>query len=68
MVDTVYKVIAQKDRRISVEMVKPNGQRRLIPDFKDQAEADAWIIQTKRLIRAAHPHAPGVRQVAREQG
>ena len=66
MVDTVYRVVAQKDRRMSVEMVRPDGRHRLIPDFKDKAEADAWIIQTKRLRRAAHPHAPGVRQARRE--
>ena len=50
MVDTVYRLIPQKDRRISVEMVKPNGRRRVIPDFVDEAEANAWIVQTQRLI------------------
>jgi hypothetical protein len=59
MVDTVYRLIPQKDRRISVEMAKPNGSRRVIPDFVDEAEANAWIIQTKRLIRVAHPYPPG---------
>ena len=59
MVDTVYRLIPQKDRRISVEMAKPNGRTRVIPDFMDEAEANAWIIQTTRLIRAAHPYLPG---------
>jgi len=59
MVDTVYRVIPQNDRRISVEMVKPNGRRRVIPDFVDEAEANAWIIQTQRLIRSTHPYPPG---------
>ena len=66
MVDTVYRVVAQKDRRMSVEMVRPDGRQRLIPDFKDKAEADAWIIQTKRLRRAAHPQGPGVRLAKRQ--
>jgi hypothetical protein len=59
MVDTVYRLIPQKDRRISVEMAKPDGSRRVIPDFVDEAEANAWIIQTKRLIRSTHPYPPG---------
>jgi hypothetical protein len=62
MVDTVYRLIGQKDRRISVEMAKPDGRRRVIPDFRDKAEAEAWIIQTKRMIRVAHPYPPGPRK------
>ena len=62
MVDTVYRLIRQKDRRISVEMAKPDGRRRVIPDFRDRAEAEAWIIQTTRTIRAAHPYPPGPRR------
>jgi hypothetical protein len=45
MVDAAYRLITQKDQRISVEMVKPNGRRRVIPDFVDEAEANAWVIQ-----------------------
>src|ERR1700693_3966218 len=59
MVDTIYRLIPQRDRRISIEMAKPDGRRRIIPDFMDEAEANAWIIQTKRLLRAAHPYPPG---------
>jgi hypothetical protein len=55
MADTIYRSIPQKDRRISVEMTKPNGRRRVIPDFVDEAEANAWIVQTKRLLRVVHP-------------
>ena len=62
MVDTVYRLYPQKDRRISVEMAKPNGRTRVIPDFVDEAEANAWIIQTKRLIRSAHPYPPEQRR------
>ena len=54
-----YGLMRQKDSRISVEMTKPNGRRRIIPDFRDEAEANAWIIQTQRLIEAARPHIFG---------
>jgi hypothetical protein len=59
MVNTVYRLIRQPDRRVGVEMAKPNGRRRVIPDFVDEAEANAWIIQTQRLIRSTHPHLSG---------
>ena len=62
MVDTVYRLIPQQDGRISVEMAKPNGRRRIIPDFADEAEASAWIIQTKRLLQSTHPYPPGPRR------
>ena len=54
-----YGLMRQKDGRISVEMTKPNGRLRIIPDFRDEAEANAWIIHTDRLIEAAHPHIFG---------
>jgi hypothetical protein len=54
-----YGLMRQKDGRISVEMTKPNGRRRIIPDFRDEAEANARIIQTQRLIEAAQPHIFG---------
>jgi hypothetical protein len=63
---TTYGLMRQKDGRISVEMTKPNGRRRIIPDFRDEAEANAWIIQTQRLIHAADPYLPAVRKHAPE--
>jgi hypothetical protein len=54
-----YRLINQKDRLVSVEMLKPTGRRQIIPDFRDEAEANAWIIQTRRLMQAVHPHLPG---------
>jgi len=57
---TTYGLRRQKDGRISVEMTKPNGRQRIIPDFRDEAEANAWIIQTQRLIDAAQPHMFGL--------
>jgi len=60
MEKTTYGLMRQKDGRISVEMTKPNGRRRIIPDFRDEAEENAWIIQMQRLIEAAHPHISGL--------
>jgi hypothetical protein len=56
---TTYGLTWQKDGRISVEITKPNGCRRIVPDFRDAAEAYAWIIQMQRLTDAANPHLPG---------
>lgn len=64
MGETTFQVIRQKDKRISVEMAKPGGRKRIIPDFRDEAEANAWIIQMQRLIDEAHPHLPGVKKRA----
>jgi hypothetical protein len=58
MEKTTYRLIPEKNGRFSVEMTKPGGRRRIIPDFRDEAEANAWIIQMQRLIEAAHPHMP----------
>ena len=59
MGETTFRLIVQKDQHISVEMVKPNGRRRLIPDFRDEAEAQAWIVQIQRIIQTTHPRLPG---------
>jgi len=64
MMETNFRLVTQEDRRISVEMVKPNGQRRLIPDFRDEADAKAWIIQIQRAIQSAHPRLPGTKREA----
>jgi hypothetical protein len=42
-----YRLILQEDKRYSVEMITSTGKWSLILDFRDQAEADAWIVQTK---------------------
>jgi hypothetical protein len=39
-------------------MTKPGGRPRLIPDFRDMSEAEAWIIQTKRLMTFGVPKRP----------
>jgi hypothetical protein len=53
--DVIYRVIPQKGHFFSVEMTRPNGARRLILDFRDKREADAWIIQTKRMLHELDP-------------
>lgn len=62
MKETAFKVIHQQDGRVGVEMVTPSGRRRMIPDFRDEAEAGAWIIQMQRLIATKHPYLPGVKR------
>ncbi len=62
MGETTFRLIAQDDRLISVEMVKPGGQCRLIPDFRDEADAKAWIVQIERIIQTAHPRLPGMKR------
>jgi hypothetical protein len=53
-----YRVILQEDKRYSVEMIGPKGKRSIIPDFRDQAEADAWIVQTQRMLHDPRDHLP----------
>ena len=65
MSDTIYRVIPQKKNFFSVEMTRPSGKRRMIPDFRDKAEADAWIIQTARLL---HELDPRDKVIARKPG
>ena len=55
MADVIYRVIPQKGHFFSVEMTRPNGARRLIADFRDKREAEAWIIQTKRMLHELDP-------------
>ena len=50
-----YQVIPQKDKRYSVEMISRTGKQTIIPDFRDQAEARAWIVQTMRLLHDVDP-------------
>jgi hypothetical protein len=53
-----YRVIPQKSERYSVEMIGPTGKRSLIPDFRDQAEANAWIVQTMRMLHDPRDQIP----------
>ncbi len=55
MVDTSYRVIPRAKHRFDVEMAKPSGSRTTIEGFASEHEANAWIVQTQRMIRAANP-------------
>jgi hypothetical protein len=55
MVESSYRVIARTKHRFDVEMAKPGGSRKMIEGFVSEHEANAWIIQAQRLIRAATP-------------
>jgi hypothetical protein len=62
MSEMTFRVIRQVDQRFGVELMKPSGRCQLIPDFRDEAEAKAWIIQMQRTIRTIHPQPPGVKK------
>jgi hypothetical protein len=34
----------------------------LIPDFRDEAEAKAWIVQIQRIMQATNPRLPGAKR------
>jgi hypothetical protein len=58
MVETSYRVVARAKHRFDVEMANPNGRRKMIEGFGSEHEANAWIIQTQRMLRAAGPWTP----------
>jgi hypothetical protein len=60
-----YRVIPQKGNLFSVEMNNLKGKCSLIPGFRDKLEADAWIVQTKRML---HELDPMDRVLARKSG
>jgi hypothetical protein len=55
MAQATFHVIPQKGHLFTVEMIPPSGARRLIPNFRDKAEADAWIVQTERMLQELDP-------------
>jgi hypothetical protein len=58
MVDTSYRVIPRAKHRFDVEMARPGGSRKTIEGFVSEHEANAWIVQTQRMIRAANLWSP----------
>jgi hypothetical protein len=58
-----YRAIPQTGERYSVEMVSLTGKRSLVEDFRDQAEADAWFVQTVRML-----HDPRDKEPTRKSG
>jgi hypothetical protein len=55
MISMAYRVIPEKGNLFSVEMNNLNGKCSLIPGFRDKSEADAWIVQTKRMLHEPDP-------------
>jgi hypothetical protein len=58
MADTSYRVIPRTKHRFDVEMAKSSGSRKTIEGFGSEHEANAWIVQAERMIRAASPWTP----------
>ena len=53
----------EEEHLFSVEMTNRNGKHTTIAGFRDKLEADAWIVQTKRML---HGPDPTDRVVARQ--
>jgi hypothetical protein len=58
MVEISYRVIPGAAGGFDVQMGKPNGPSKTATGFGSEHEADAWIIQTKRMKRDAAPWTP----------
>jgi hypothetical protein len=58
MADTSYRVVPRGNSEFDVEMDRSDGRKKTIPGFRSEHEANAWIVQAKRLIRDAGPWTP----------
>jgi hypothetical protein len=58
MTDASYRVVPRGKSGFDVEIDKPDGRKQTVPGFQSEHEADAWIIQAKRMIREASPWTP----------
>lgn len=58
MADNSYRVVPRGKNGFDVEMEKPGGRKTTVPGFRSEHEANAWIVQTKRMIRDAGPWTP----------
>ncbi len=58
MTDISYRVIPRGKSGFDVEMDKPDGRKQTVPGFRSEHEAEAWIVQAKRMIRDAGPWTP----------
>lgn len=58
MTDISYRVVPGGKGGFDVEMERPDGRKRTVPGFFSEHEAEAWIIQAKRLIRDTSPWTP----------
>jgi hypothetical protein len=58
MTDISYRVVPRGKNGFDVEMDMSDGRKRTVPGFNSEHEADAWIVQAKRMIRDAGPWTP----------
>lgn len=58
MTDISYRVVPGGKGGFDVEMERPDGRKRTVPGFLSEHEAEAWIVQAKRLIRDSSPWTP----------
>jgi hypothetical protein len=58
MTDISYRVVPRGKSSFDVEMDKPDGRKQTVPGFRSEHEAEAWIVQAKRMIRDAGPWTP----------
>jgi hypothetical protein len=58
MTDASYRVIPRGKSGFDVEIDRPDGRKQTVPGFQSEHEADAWIVQAKRMIREASPWTP----------
>lgn len=63
MADANYRVIQRDDDSFTVEVIRIGALPQIAAGFATEAEADAWIVQDKRLWEAADPfRAPAYRR------
>ncbi len=55
MADAKYRVIRQDDDSFAVEVTRTGALPQTAAGFATEAEANAWVVQDKRLWEAADP-------------
>jgi hypothetical protein len=55
MTEANYRVIQRDDDSFTVEVTRSGTLPQIAAGFATEAEADAWIVQDKRLWEAADP-------------
>jgi len=58
MADNSYRVVSRGKGVFDVEMSRLGGHQKMVPGFRSEHEAIAWIVQAKRMIREAGPWTP----------
>jgi hypothetical protein len=59
MEKTTYRIVTRRgSATCDVEIAGQDGKARIVPGFGSEHEANAWIIQAKRLVHAASPWEP----------